>query len=436
MAVKWKIGILLLVTVILLSGCGLLTLEELYYPPKRSEENDNLQALIDEAMADLTYSAPISGERRQAMQMADLDGDGVDEYMLFAKDESENPLKILIFAQVASGYVLMDTIEGYGFAFDFVDFVQMDDRDGLEIVVGRQVSDEVPRSVSVYRFTSDLARLLLSTDYSNISVCDLDEDGLHELLVFNSGVTDYSNGMAVCYAFDDGELQRTHVANMSDQVTNLRQVSAGMLSYGRPAVFAVCAQDDTQLTVDVFVIQDRMLVNLSDGISVPAIQDMLVYPVDIDGDGYIELPSAIGLPTISSEAEKEYIISWYSIGKNGNRREKTITYHHFTDGWYLFLDSTMAQNLVIEQADDSCIFYTRNPQGDNPIKLMTVYSFTGSDRQELAGEEGMLVLYKSDSVIFAVKLESQANAYGMTAWYLQKNFEPIRQEWSTEESGD
>ena len=147
----WKMIAVILAATVLLSGCGLLTLEELYCPPKRSEDYDNLQSVIDKAMRDLTYCAPISGENQQAVQTADLDGDGVDEYLLFAQDSSETPLKILIFCQLASGYMLMDTIEGYGFAFEFVEYAQMDDRDGVEIIVSRQVSEELARSVSVYR---------------------------------------------------------------------------------------------------------------------------------------------------------------------------------------------------------------------------------------------------------------------------------------------
>ena len=146
-----------LVILLFLTGCGLSTVDQLYCLPKRSEAYNNLQTAIDEAMDGLAFSAPIYGDNRQNVQAADLDGDGVDEYLLFAKDNSEKPLKVLIFSQLASGYVLMDTIEGYGMAFDFVEYAQMDDRPGMEIVLGRQVSDQVARAVSVYRFTSGFA---------------------------------------------------------------------------------------------------------------------------------------------------------------------------------------------------------------------------------------------------------------------------------------
>ena len=69
-----------LLAALLLSGCGMRTVHELYQLPKRSEENNNLQSVIDSVMNGLEYCAPLSGEHPQTVQMADLDGDGVQEY--------------------------------------------------------------------------------------------------------------------------------------------------------------------------------------------------------------------------------------------------------------------------------------------------------------------------------------------------------------------
>ena len=82
---KLLLQISVMLSALLLSGCAMRTIDELYAPPKRSEEYSRLQSAIDIAMAGLEYSAPLSGENQQAVQMADLDGDGVEEYLVFAK---------------------------------------------------------------------------------------------------------------------------------------------------------------------------------------------------------------------------------------------------------------------------------------------------------------------------------------------------------------
>ena len=143
----------LLLTALLFTGCTPLTVAEMYAIPKRSEEYAHLQSAIDMAMAGLSYSAPISGENQQTVQMADLDGDGVEEYLVFAKGNTEKPLQILIFSQTEEGKCqIMTVIESNGSAFEQVEYVEIDHTPGCEIVVGRQVSDQLMGNVSIYSF--------------------------------------------------------------------------------------------------------------------------------------------------------------------------------------------------------------------------------------------------------------------------------------------
>ncbi len=427
--------LLMLVLAFQLGGCALLTLEELYCPPKRSDEYNDLQSLFDEAMRDCTYSAPISGENHQAVQNADLDGDGVEEYLLFAKDNSESPLKILIFAQVASGYVLMDTIEGYGFAFDFVEYAQMDDRDGLEIIVGKRVSEDVARAVSVYRFTSGFARQLLSTGYTGLAVEDLDADGMQELLLLNAGVSDRGNGTAVLYQFTGEMLQRTDVAGMSTSISGFRQAQTGMLEDGTPAVFVTSTENEHSLILDVFSLSDGNLVNLSRGTQIPAVRNYLIFPDDIDADGVVELPRPIALQSVGTGAQ-EYFLEWYAFRRTGDGTVKAYTYHHYESGWYFFLEQEWLPNILVIQEEAGCAFYMKADQDADPVKLMTIYALTGSDREEAATLDGRIALYKGESIIYAAALTEQAEDAGMTAEYVLKNFYPIRKEWNTEDSGE
>ena len=58
-----------------LSGC-VMTVDQMYVPPRRSESYRNLQTVMDGFMRDLEYCAPTSGENQQSVQMADINGDG------------------------------------------------------------------------------------------------------------------------------------------------------------------------------------------------------------------------------------------------------------------------------------------------------------------------------------------------------------------------
>ena len=205
---------LLILTSVLLTGCALQTVNEMYALPKRSKEYDSLQSAIDSAMYGLSYSAPVSGENRQTVQMADLDGDGVEEYIVFAQGSSANPLQVLIFRQEEDGTCrLMEVIQSNGSAFEQVEYVQMDDAPGYELVVGRQLSDQVLRSVSVYSFSGGSAEQLMMVGYSKFITCDLDDDGCSELMVILPGESETGTGSAVLYRVQDGSIERSVEVN-------------------------------------------------------------------------------------------------------------------------------------------------------------------------------------------------------------------------------
>ena len=147
-AIKVMIVIVLLAGT--LCGCSIHTISELYCLPMRSEEYTGLRTAIDHIMTGREYCAPISGENQQTVQSTDLDGDGDLEYILFTKSQDDKPLQIFIFALDNEDYVLLDTIECNGTSFEQVEYVQMNDRPGVEIVVGRQVSDQGCRRGAQY----------------------------------------------------------------------------------------------------------------------------------------------------------------------------------------------------------------------------------------------------------------------------------------------
>ena len=184
MHVKKFIALMLAcVTLTALPGCHIKAAEELYSPPKRSEAYRGLQIKIDEVMDGLDYSAPIAGENQQTVQLADLNGDGTNEYILFAKGTAEQPMQIFIFDQVNGEYSLLDSVSASGAAFEQVEYVQMDDKPGLEMVVGYQLSGEVMRIVSVYSLHGTQMEQLIRTHYAKFVCCDLDVDKKSELLV-------------------------------------------------------------------------------------------------------------------------------------------------------------------------------------------------------------------------------------------------------------
>ena len=67
-------------------------------------------------------------------------------------------------------------------------------------------------------------------------------------------------------------------------------------------------------------------------------------------------------------------------------------------------------------------------------KLMTVYAFTGQNREEQGLADGRFVLQKTDSVVYAASLEEAALQYQLTQENVVYSFRLIQQNWKTGET--
>ena len=425
-----KIWLPALLAMLLLSGCGMKTVDQLYCLPKRSEADNDLVAVINEAMEGLSFSTPVYGENRLTVQAADLDGDNVDEYLVFARDNSEKPLKILIFCQLASGYVLMDTIEGFGLSFDFVEYAQVDDRPGVEIIVGRQVNDRVARSVSVYRFSNGVSRQLLTTGYSRLSTCDLDEDGQKELFILNYGTADNGNGLVNVFKYTDGELKRTAEQSISSNSLGFERFTEGRLHDGRKAVFVTCEGEDQELVTDIFIMEAGILHPVANGVISPSLQGYSVFPWDVDGDGVLEMARTVTVPSAEA-ARQTQLLQWYSLDSAGNETMKQCTFHTYDEGWFLEIPKEYLTRISIEPMEDATRFCLL--EGKRQILMFTMRALTGADKEAEAKLEGRVVLYKGDAVIYTVEITEEAEDMQITADIISNVFHPIRAELMTEE---
>lgn len=425
---------------LLLSGCNLQSVDEMYRLPKRSEEFTNLQSVISGVMSGLEYSAPIAGENQQTVQTVDLDGDGKSEHILFAKGSSEKPLQIFIFSDAGGKFSLVDTIECSGTAFEQVEYVQLNEGAGFEMVVGRQVSDQVLRSVSVYTMVNGQMEQLLTANYAKYICSDLRAEGISELLILRPGDIDSGKGIAELYNFRGGTVNRYPQIAMSAPADQIKRIIPGKLEGGRNAVYVASSVDQNAIITDVFTIVDGEFTNVTlsndSGTSVETLRNYYVYGDDIDNDGILELPTLITMKISGEEAsdKSQYLIRWYSMTPDGKKTVKMHTYHNFEGGWYLQLDSSIAELFTVIQRGNGFYFYLWDEYGTNTREIMSIYVLTGQKREEQATEANRFVVYRGESTVYAAKLEVASAAHGMTKENLTSAFHLILEDWKTGET--
>jgi hypothetical protein len=434
---KYRLICCLILLAVFLSGCNMKSVDDLYCLPKRSEAYTNLQNEIDRVMSGLEYSAPISGENQQTVQMADLDGDSQEEYLLFAKGVN---LQIFIFAREENEYRLLDHIESAGSAFQQVEYVRMDNQGGMEIVVGRQLSDQLVRSLSVYTLQNGHLQEILKTSYTKFVCPDMDSDGNRELLLLHPGETDTANGVAELYDMRTGLLERTDQANMSEPAANIRRIMVSKLHEGIPAVYVASDAGDDSMITDVYALVNGQLANVTfsneSGTSVQTLRSYYVYAVDFNADGVLELPDLINvkLPENAVQQQSQHVIRWYDMCADGSEVDKLYTYHNYAGGWYLQLRNDLAPNTAVIQRGNSYELYLWNEDQSEAEKLLTIHVLTGAKREEQGTINNRFVIHRTETVVYAAELEVASGAYGMSRDGLISNFHMIVQDWNTGET--
>lgn len=418
-----------------LSGCGFSTVNELYQLPKRSEQYDRLQTAIDKAMRDLEYCAPLSGENRQPIQRADLTGDGVEEYLVFSKCDSQIPLQVLIFRQEQDSCIQLATLESHGSAFERVEYVDVDGRPGLEIVIGRQVSNQIPGAVSVYRIQDGNLQELIHARYNRFITCDLDGDRKSELVVVEPGSTDSAPAQAKLFAYAEDSFSLAGEAELSFPAEAIHRIVAGKLQDQIPAVYLAGSVKEETIQTDALVWNDGSFRNVStfgsSGNGISTRRDQLVYADDVDSDGVLELPK-LGHAKVVEDgdaAKDQHLICWYSLDIRGNQYNKMHTFHNFKNGWYLQLKGDWAERVYVEIRDQIYTFSVWNEQEKKSEKILSIHVLTGNDRENEAIAENRFLLYRTESVVFSAKLDASSVSYGITQDSLINSFHLIRQDW-------
>lgn len=443
---KWKrtaVITLALSVALLLSGCLFRSGEELYALPRQPKEMYELQKAIDTLMTPGTaYSAPSGGANRQPVQLADLDGDGTDEAIVFLKTGGDMPLKACILDNEGDGMKCIATLEGDGAGFATAEYAQIDGNPGLEIVLGRQISDQVLQAMSVYALRDGRVVELMSASYSAYTTCDLDADGSTDLFLLRFNAEEENGGVAEYYRYTGEQIEREPEASMSAGAGPVKRILTGKVAGGAPAVFVASLCGEDSIVTDIFALRDKSFLNITtagvEGTSAGTVRNYYVYGTDIDRDGVIELPQPIQLPTRGGAEDAYWIIEWYKMDLYGRRTCETTTYHNYSGGWYVTLPNEWRDGLTISRSAEvsgvrGYVFSQWYGDGREPEELFTIYSFNGEGRDVLTVEDGRFLLKGKGDVSYAASLGPAAASAGLTQEDLKEMFDFIWVDWNTGE---
>lgn len=432
------VGLFIAALALSLCGCFLDPAENLYAVPEQPESFYDLQSEIQALIADgASYCPPTEGENQQAVQLTNLDADAEDEAIVYLKFGGDTPLSVCVFDIQEERYTLVGKVDGAGYAFDSALYLSIDEAAGNEIVVGRKISEGVPQVLSVYTLCADGLVELMSTNYAEFITADLDSDGKRELVAFHAD-GDAQNGVAEYYRWVDGEIVRARETNLSAPVSSIKRIITGKMCANVPAVFVGSTYGENMIVTDIFALRDGTFTNMAlseeAGTGVATVREYYVYSCDIDADGLIELPRLIALQPLEGDtnSENQALICWFNLLTDGTTKEKCLTYHNYSAGWYLQIPQDWADGLAVTRianaAGSQIYSFVDTKTGK---ERFAITAFSGDNAVRSMTEQGWEQLVQKGETIYACRYDESA---GLTQQRLRELFRFIQVDWNTGET--
>ena len=420
----------------LLSGCGVSPMSDtLYRLPKLPREYESLEAKIDELIAGgAEYAAPTSGSNLQSVQMVDLDGDGSEEALaFFRRAGDERPLKIYVFRAVADSYEQYCVIEGTSNAIYSVNYVDLDGDGWREILAGIRGELDV-QNLSVWSVSGSEPRRLLLTGYSRYAARDMDGDGQQDLIVLRSDEENYA--VADSYAWNDTELALRSSLHLSSTVAELSRLTAGTLSDGENALYVTFVTQDGAAATDILTVEDGALRSVKSAADAGKVYRFLdLYPSDVNADGVTEVPEPAPFAQSDPKAGVYYRVFWRQYDARGKSELVREIYQDAQSGWNLILPEHWGERVCLSRtsgADGAAATFSR-VNGAETEPFLTIYTFTGDNRAQLASRGGRILLARQPEVTYAAELHGEGMGM-IDEQTLRESFGLNATEWTTGEN--
>lgn len=385
------------ISAVTLSGCELFTVDTagLLSPPEPGGDMYPIQkALTKSVKGDYNLKYPSSGDRRSAFILEDIDADNSFEAFAFYStviDETTYMNVNFIVSEDGKWHSAgAQSIVAGG--VETVDFCDLDDDGISELIVGWEIFSTTEKQLAVYSCNSDGISQRMLKQYTSFMCCDLDENDEFEVFIHLLDATGGVNTASLVTIGDDGT---TEIAGclMDKTVKSASKPIVSTLSSGKPAIYIDEIKGAGAVTEVLFFSQGALvnpLLDISTTENTKTLRLSSVFSKDINRDDIIEIPVASELPSAMNleNAEKFYYTKWCSF--NGEQlTEKQLTIMNPADGYYLDVPSKWSGNIAMSRNTDdhSRIVYAYDNVGLNvgePIAYFRVVSQTEWDEGEFS----------------------------------------------------
>lgn len=424
--------------VFLLCGCDMFATDtaELLSPPELSGDISPIaDAIAKSAGGEYTLKYPSNGNFRSAVVQNDIDGDGrLEAFAFYSMKEKENGadtvnMYISVICQNDGKWTCSDRQKIVAGGVERIDFCDLDGDGVSEILVGWEIYGASEMQLAVYSCKDGKLKKRTMQKYSRFVCCDLDEDGLNEILIIKFSAPEQMNTAGV-YRLTEGGVTELYSCELDKTVQSVGEPVVSHLSSGRPAVYIDEIKGVGAITEVLFIEKNQLvnpLMNLESRETVATLRSAGIEVKDINEDGIIEIPVQENVPSLtkSSLNEKLYLTNWCSY--NGETLTSQLTAMiNSNDGYYYILSQKWAGQIAVLKDTDKRLreIYLYNSEnsmaGEMLVSFMTV---TRADRLSGAYEGmGYDIITQDEISAYLCKISDTAAANGITLETIRENF--------------
>ena len=435
---------LLLLALLLPSGCSFPSGDDLLAAPRPSTHYQSLQIELERLIASgVSYTAPTEGENRSSVQLVDLNGDGVDEAIAFFRGSTaatSNNFQVYVYHKQQDQYICTGSVEGQATAVQSVEYPVITPEGRRGMVITWRLTGDGTGALTMCDFDERGAPgVLLETEYSAMELTDLTGDGARDLLLMTTDPE--GRRVARLYQYADDELLMAGEASTSPETASVERMRSGRLPDGSAAVFAEERMaNGVGMSTDIFVFTGGALTNLAldsgDSVTRSTYRPITAYATDINADGAIELPRAVLMAgyTDAAASDAVFMLDWYAYSIEHAPVRVATTYENISDGWRLAIDADWHERITAVKTTENnlseVMFYEY--RNGRQIPLFSIYAATGATRVYYAGRSDLIQLGESRQAVFFCKIAEEAEDSWLTirAEDITDKFSLVTQDWS------
>ena len=419
-------GAAALTAALLLGGCSGASVENLLTAPKLTQEQSEIyQALINSTGNSVNLKYPRGGGFRSAFVLQNIDDEPGEEALVFYESQSvqsgESALRMKVLDKYDGQWQAVYDLACVGSEVDSISFAKLGDGKCTEVIVCCSMLNQTEKTLSVLNYSSGIVTELYNGSYACMEVMDLNSDGQDELITVVPDKTTQV-AMAMMFTKNDDGLVKLSETPFGGTGADFVGVTKGQLAEDTTALFVDYSRGNGQYGTDVLYCRNVRLmtpVNFlagEEGTRTNAISRFTndymtdIRSTDIDGDGFLEIPSMVPLPGYETLTRSEQLcaVAWYTV-KNNCYEQEYYSYYSSKYNFALLFPSRWqgVVTAVVNSQDNEIIFisYSQDTglEVNDSTELMRIRTIDKDDTEALVNSKDYHMIGENEENIICCK---------------------------------